>query len=92
MINALSKPIKYLASGNFALHVVQWSQRIVSKMPLGRYFMRSRYAPEAPRLEREVFGLRFSSPIGLAAGYDRNGTLIDSMDAMGFGFVQSRSP
>ena len=88
MINALSKPIKYLASGNFALHLIQWSQRIVAKLPLGSFLMRNRYAPEAPRLEREVFGMRFSSPIGLAAGYDHNGTLIDSMDAMGFGFVE----
>lgn len=88
MIKALSKPIKYFASGNFALRFGKWNHRFISKIPFGRYFMRQRYAPPAPHLEREVFGMRFSSPIGLAAGYDTNGTLIDSMDAMGFGFIE----
>ena len=36
----------------------------------------------------DTFGMHFSSPVGLAAGYDTNGTLIDAMDAMGFGFVE----
>ena len=32
--------------------------------------------------------MKFSSRIGLAAGYDRNGTMIDAMEATGFGFVE----
>ncbi len=81
-------PIKYLRSADFSLRFRKWRQMIAAKLPLGRYFMRQRFAPEAEHLEVETFGMRFPSPIGLAAGYDCNGTLIDAMEAMGFGFVE----
>ena len=42
-----------------------------------------------PRCEpREVMGLSFPNPIGLAAGLDKNGAVIDGMAALGFGFVE----
>lgn len=37
---------------------------------------------------REVMGLSFPNPIGLAAGLDKNGAAIDGMAALGFGFVE----
>jgi len=37
---------------------------------------------------REVMGLSFPNPIGLAAGLDKNGAVIDGMAALGFGFVE----
>jgi dihydroorotate dehydrogenase len=36
----------------------------------------------------EVMGIRFPNPVGLAAGLDKNGTAIDGLAAMGFGFVE----
>ncbi len=38
--------------------------------------------------EREVMGLRFANPIGLAAGFDKSGLYIDDMAALGFGFIE----
>jgi dihydroorotate dehydrogenase len=37
---------------------------------------------------REVMGLSFPNPVGLAAGLDKNGAVIDGMAALGFGFVE----
>jgi dihydroorotate dehydrogenase len=37
---------------------------------------------------REVFGLRFDNPVGLAAGLDKNGEYIDALAALGFGFIE----
>ncbi len=37
---------------------------------------------------RTVMGVRFPSPIGLAAGLDKNGAVIDGMAALGFGFIE----
>ena len=37
---------------------------------------------------REVMGLSFPSPVGLAAGLDKNGAVIDGMAALGFGFIE----
>ncbi len=44
-------------------------------------------APD-PRLELEIAGLRFPSPIGLAAGLDKDGTLARFWHGLGFGFVE----
>ncbi len=44
---------------------------------------------EAPSLAREVFGVRFPNPIGLAAGFDKNGVALRAWEALGFGFVEA---
>lgn len=40
------------------------------------------------RLERELFGLTFKNPVGLAAGFDKDAKLIDQLADMGFGFIE----
>jgi len=40
------------------------------------------------RLEREVFGLKFDNPVGLAAGFDKDAKLFDELGAFGFSFVE----
>jgi dihydroorotate dehydrogenase len=40
------------------------------------------------RLTKEVFGIRFPNPIGLAAGFDKNGVALPAWEALGFGFVE----
>ncbi len=42
-----------------------------------------------PSLAREVFGVRFPNPIGLAAGFDKNGVALRAWEALGFGFVEA---
>jgi dihydroorotate dehydrogenase len=37
---------------------------------------------------REVMGLQFPNPVGLAAGFDKNGDYIDALAALGFGFIE----
>src|SRR5580658_6710488 len=39
-------------------------------------------------LERQLFGLRFSNPVGLGAGFDKNALYLRELDALGFGFVE----
>ena len=41
-----------------------------------------------PRLEREVLGLKFQNPVGIAAGFDKDAKLFDELGALGFGFVE----
>ncbi|MEJ6979320.1 quinone-dependent dihydroorotate dehydrogenase [Pedobacter sp. P351] len=41
-----------------------------------------------PRLEREVFGLKFKNPVGLAAGFDKNASSISELSNFGFGFIE----
>ncbi|AHB89604.1 FMN-dependent dihydroorotate dehydrogenase PyrD [Thermosynechococcus sp. NK55a] len=53
-----------------------------------RQQLQQRYALSDPRLERQVWGLRFPNPIGLAAGFDKNGVARSVWSAFGFGFAE----
>ena len=46
------------------------------------------YLVEDPRLEREVFGLKFPNPVGLAAGFDKDAKLYNELGDFGFGFIE----
>ena len=52
-----------------------WSWRLIFKV-------------KDTRLEREVFGLKFDNPVGLAAGFDKDAKLFDELASFGFGFVE----
>jgi dihydroorotate dehydrogenase len=47
-----------------------------------------RPAPDDPRLAVPAFGLNFPNPIGLAAGFDKNGEVFDAVLRLGFGFTE----
>ncbi len=44
--------------------------------------------PDDLRLAVKAFGLDFPNPLGLAAGFDKNGEVVDAMFALGFGFIE----
>ena len=46
------------------------------------------YQLEDKRLEREVMGLKFKNPLGLAAGFDKNASMIEELAEFGFGFIE----
>lgn len=50
--------------------------------------IKSMYCYEHPSLEREVFGIRFKNPVGLAAGFDKNAEYVDELSRLGFGFIE----
>lgn len=55
--------------------------------PLRRVFA-GRLAPTDPLLATTVLGIRFAGPLGLAAGFDKNGTGLNTWGAMGFGYAE----
>jgi dihydroorotate dehydrogenase len=54
----------------------------------GRNAIRSSFGVENPGLARELWGLHFSNPVGLGAGFDKNARYLRELDALGFGFVE----
>ncbi|KEY91326.1 dihydroorotate dehydrogenase [Candidatus Photodesmus blepharus] len=46
------------------------------------------YRQELPNRPVECMGINFRNPVGLAAGWDKNGECIEAFDAMGFGFIE----
>ena len=49
---------------------------------------RRRFGVSDPSPERGVVGIKFPSPVGIAAGFDKNAALFREMPALGFGFVE----
>lgn len=55
--------------------------------PLLNHFI-TKYFVTHPSLTQEIFGRTFLNPVGLAAGFDKNATMIEGTLAMGFGFTE----
>ena len=56
--------------------------------PFESWAWRKMFTLKDRRLEREVFGIKFSNPVGLAAGFDKDARLIDELSCFGFGFIE----
>src|SRR5690606_19796572 len=61
--------------------------RFCHKIGFGSIF-RSIYKVNNPKLERELFGLKFPNPVGLAAGFDKDAKLYKELSNFGFGFIE----
>ncbi len=62
--------------------------RNLSKIPGFSTLFKSLYEVNDPRLEVEVFGLKFKNPVGLAAGFDKDAKLYQELSNFGFGFIE----
>ena len=69
----------------FVVKRLQWFN---DKFPLGKTILRSSFDVNIKGLEREVFGIKFKNPVGLAAGFDKNGEYIEALSNLGFGFIE----
>jgi dihydroorotate dehydrogenase len=69
---------------HFTFSILKFS----AKIPGVSSWMRSMYVVEDKRLERDVFGLKFKNPIGLAAGFDKDAKLYQELSHLGFGFIE----
>lgn len=62
--------------------------KIICAIPLMSSILRLIFEKKDTRLERNIFGLHFKNPVGLAAGFDKNGIWTDQLSNLGFGFIE----
>tara|TARA_B100001250_G_scaffold276173_1_gene238631 strand:- start:1897 stop:2889 length:993 start_codon:yes stop_codon:yes gene_type:complete len=72
----------------FAHYFIFFLLKIFFYIPGFGQILRSIYCIRDIRLEKNIFGLSFKNPIGLAAGFDKNATLFNELAAFGFGFIE----
>ncbi|WP_354585347.1 quinone-dependent dihydroorotate dehydrogenase [Hymenobacter sp. UYCo722] len=88
MYKSLIKPLLFNFDAERAHHLVFDNLRRAARMPGTKALLRTLYNFQDSSLEREVFGLKFPNPVGLAAGFDKNAVLTDELATLGFGFVE----
>ena len=69
---------------HFTFRLLWWK----GKVPGFTSFLKLFFGLADKRLERNILGLHFKNPIGLAAGFDKDARLIDEMAGFGFGFIE----
>jgi dihydroorotate dehydrogenase len=87
MYKGIIRPLLFLFDPERVHYLSFWLIKITSRLGFSTFF-RNLYSLDDPRLEREVFGLRFKNPVGLAAGFDKNAVLYNELSNFGFGFIE----
>lgn len=84
----LLKPLLFKTDPEKAHHMTIDLFRTSQSVPFFGKKLQSNYTFEDPNLKRKVFGLSFKNPVGLAAGFDKDGRHFETMKALGFGFIE----
>ena len=71
-----------------SLRVDLGGRRIINKIPGVPVLIRTLYQVNHPKLEKELFGIKFKNPVGLAAGFDKDAKLFRELSNFGFGFIE----
>ncbi|MGB3150988.1 MAG: quinone-dependent dihydroorotate dehydrogenase [Maribacter sp.] len=87
MYRLIIRPILFLLDPEKVHHISFMMIGLFSKLGLSGLF-RKFFILEDSRLEKEVFGLKFKNPVGLAAGFDKNAVLYNQLSDFGFGFIE----
>lgn len=88
MYKLIIRPILFLSDPEKVHHFTFSMIRFLCKVPLMSSIFRGIYQVNDKRLERELFGLKFKNPVGLAAGFDKDAKLYNELSNFGFGFVE----
>ena len=84
----LLKPFLFLLQPETAHRFTIRLFRLILSLPFGKFFIKKAYGYEDKRLRKELFGLSFKNPVGLAAGFDKDAKYIETMAHLGFGFIE----
>lgn len=84
----LFKPFLFLLSPETAHRVTVLLLDLAAAFPPTRWFLKKLFCLTDKKLERRVLGLTFPNPVGLAAGFDKDGKHIEGLACLGFGFIE----
>lgn len=88
MYRRLLKPALFRLDPEDAHHLTLGALGAASRVPGWPGLLRRMTAPADPRLAQTLWGRPFASPVGLAAGLDKNAQAVPAWGALGFGFVE----
>lgn len=92
LFKALIRPAMFRASASdpeIAHHWLMNRMAMLSHSQTALKIIEAANAYKSPALERDVFGVHFPNPVGLAGGFDKNGIALPALAALGFGFIEA---
>ncbi len=82
------KPLLFKMDPERAHGVAEAYLRMLSSIsPLKKSYIKSNFIDDE-MLKQRLFDVEFANPVGLAAGFDKNATMIEAAQALGFGFSE----
>ena len=88
MYKLLVRPLLFSFDPEWVHYLTLNALRLLNKIPFSSWLFRKIYSYQNSSLEKELFGIKFKNPVGLAAGFDKNGKYIKEMSNLGFGFIE----
>ncbi|HBH07487.1 MAG TPA: dihydroorotate dehydrogenase (quinone) [Flavobacteriales bacterium] len=88
MYKSIIRPLLFRMNPELAHNFTVSLLNIASIIPGVKSLLDVLYNYKNKSLEREVFGIKFPNPVGLAAGFDKNGEVYKVLKHLGFGFVE----
>jgi dihydroorotate dehydrogenase len=88
MYKWIIKPILFLFPPEFIHRFVFSFLKLFCAVPGMKNFLHSFYGTRNKKNERNILGINFPNPIGLAAGFDKNAELVNELSCFGFGFIE----
>ncbi len=88
MYKGILRPILFLFNPESVHKIVVALIKAAFVIPGVKYLFKALYSQKDPRLQREVFRLKFVNPVGLAAGFDKNAAFFNPFSAFGFSFIE----
>lgn len=88
MYKLLIRPLLFLFDPEKVHYFTFGLIRFLNKIPGVPSLFKSMYTVNDEQLEKEVFGLKFKNPVGLAAGFDKDAKLFNELANFGFGFIE----
>ena len=88
MYKLLVRPILFCFDPEKVHHFTFSVLKFINKIPFVSSCIRTCFKVEDKTLERQLFGLTFKNPVGLAAGFDKNAVLYNELSNFGFGFIE----
>lgn len=82
------KKALFLFQPETAHNMAEFGLKILPKLRFVNNYMVNRNFVVDARLTQDIFGVSFVNPVGLAAGFDKNSTMIEAMPALGFGYTE----
>lgn len=88
MYKSIIKPFFFRFGPEWVHHRVMAMLKFLLGIPVVRLLVRKMMVVDDPRLSKQLFGLTFPNPVGMAAGFDKEGKYYNALADLGFGFVE----